>query len=113
MGDGQLLAHEAAAFGLDHAEIGRLLASHWQLPATILRAIGQHHETEGVWQDKVEAVVNLAETLSRALDIPASPHNRVLSLNTAALDYLGLNWEMPEMADLIGRSRARFAYACS
>jgi hypothetical protein len=42
-----------------------------------------------------------------------SPHNRVRSLNVSALDYLGLNWQMPEMADLVGRSRARFAYACS
>ena len=113
IGDGQLLAHEAAAFGLDHAEVGRLLTSHWQLPTSILQAIGRHHETDGIWHSKLEAVINLAETLSRALDIPASPHNRVLSLNAAALDYLGLNWAMPEMADLIGRSRARFTYACS
>ncbi len=111
--DGNLLAHEAAAFGLDHTEVGLLLASYWQLPPVILQAIRRHHDSGGDWQNKVQAVVNLAETLTRALDIPASPHNRVLSLNTSALEYLGLNWEMPEMADLIGRSRARFAYACS
>ena len=88
-----------------------MLGSHWQLPPVILQAIQGHHDTGGEWTNKLQAVVNLAETLTRAFDIPMSPHNRVLSLNAAALDYLGLNWAMPEMADLIGRCRARFAYA--
>jgi len=111
IGDGKLLALEAAAFGLDHCALGVLLGSHWQLPPVILQAIQGHHDTGGEWTNKLQAVVNLAETLTRAFDIPMSPHNRVLSLNAAALDYLGLNWAMPEMADLIGRCRARFAYA--
>lgn len=111
IGDGNLLALEAAVFGLDHCALGVLLARHWQLPPVILQAIEGHHHTGKAWLNKIQAVVNLAETLTRAFDIPMSPHNRVLSLNAAALDYLGLNWAMPEMADLIGRCRARFAYA--
>jgi putative nucleotidyltransferase with HDIG domain len=50
IGDGKLLALEAAAFGLDHCALGVLLGSHWQLPPVILQAIQGHHDTGGEGQ---------------------------------------------------------------
>ena len=111
IGNGQLLVLEKAAFGLDHTELGLLLGEYWQLPPVILQAIRRHHDGADAWQGKVPALVNLAETLAAALDIPPSPHNQVLKVNNSTLEYLELRWDMPEFADLLGRSRARFAYA--
>jgi putative nucleotidyltransferase with HDIG domain len=110
MQGGDLLELEAAAFGLNHCKVGMLLASHWQLPQNILLAIGTHHDSSDRWQNKLHAVINLAETICRGLDLPQSPHNHVLSVNTSALEYLGLNWSSPELQDLFARSRVRFAY---
>ena len=108
---GDLLVLERERYGLDHAQIGLLLATHWQLPVVIRPAIAGHHERGWHWQGKLQAVMILAETLARALDLPPSPENRVLRVNSAALDYLGLSWDRPEMQDLFERSRARFATA--
>jgi putative nucleotidyltransferase with HDIG domain len=107
---GDLLALEAEAFGLNHCQVGMLLASHWQLPQNILLAIGTHHDLSDRWQNKLHAVINLAETICRGLDLPHSPHNHVMSVNTTALEYLGLDWSSPELQDLFARSRVRFAY---
>ena len=111
LAQGDLIARERERYGLDHAQIGLLLASHWKLPPRILQAINSHHDTGSAWRHKLQAVINLAETLAQALDLPYSPHNRVLTVNTAALDFLGLRWDMPEMQDLFERCRARFAIA--
>ena len=105
-----LLTLEAGAFGLNHCKVGLLLASYWQLPQNIMLAITTHHDTNNHWQNKLHAVINLAETICRGLDLPHSPHNRVLSVNASALDYLGLSWESPALQDLFARSRVRFAY---
>lgn len=107
---GDLLALEAEAFGLNHCEVGLLLASYWQLPKNIMLAIGTHHDSSDRWQNKLHAVINLAETICRGLDLPHSLHNRVRSVNASALEYLGLRWDSPELEDLFARSRVRFAY---
>ena len=107
---GNLLELEADAFGLNHCEVGLLLASYWQLPQNIMLAIGTHHDSSNRWQNKLHAVINLAETICRGLDLPHSPHNHVMSVNASALEYLGLRWDSAEIQDLFARSRVRFAH---
>lgn len=104
--DGRLVEREAAAFGVDHAEIGGALARHWELPEDFVAAIRQHHD-DTVVTSKLQAVINLAESLTRALDIPPSPKNRLTKLNAPAVAALGLRWDSPEMLDCFGRCRAR------
>lgn len=108
--DGRLIEREAAAFGVDHARIGSALAEHWALPDDFVAAIRTHHD-DSIVTGKLQAVINLAETLSHALDIPPSPKNRVVTLNVAAVAALGLDWGSPQMRDCFGRCRARFAQA--
>lgn len=108
---GDLLAREVEVFGLDHCQVGVLLASFWNLPKNIMWAIGSHHDDNTTWNNALQAVVNLAESLSRALDLPHSPHGRVTFINQSALDFLHLRWDSAEMADCFGRCRARFDYA--
>lgn len=108
--DGRLLEREAETFGMDHTQIGALLAQHWNLPDEFSQAIANHHRTDSV-TCPLQAIVSLSESLVRALDIPPSPKNRVAYVNEAALATLGLDWDTPEMHDCFGRSRARFANA--
>ena len=110
MHGGDLLTLESAGFGLNHCEVGLLLANYWKLPQNIMLAIGTHHDSSDRWQNKLHAVINLAETICRGLDLPHSAHNRVTSVNTSALDYLGLDWDSPALEDLFARSRVRFAH---
>lgn len=105
--DGRLLEREAAIFGIDHAKAGALLARHWQLPEDFVSAIETHHD-DLIVTSKLQAVINVAESLVRALDIPPSPKNRLTKLNQLAVETLGIDWFSPDMQDCFGRCRARF-----
>ena len=105
--DGLLIEREAETFGVDHAQIGGELALHWQLPEDFVSAIRTHHDANVV-TSKLQAVINVAESLARALDIPPSPKNRLTQLNAPAVAALGVTWSSPELLDCFGRCRARF-----
>lgn len=105
--DDRLLAREAAIFGCDHSQIGAALAGHWQLPADFVSTIRHHHEQHLV-SSRLQALINLAESLSRALDMPASPKNRLTRLNRLAMETLEIEWKDPAMIDCFGRCRARY-----
>ena len=108
--DGRLVEHEQAAFGYDHCLIGCLLAEHWHLPDGVLRAIATHHDEEAP-ENRLQAVVMIAEVLTRALDLPESPNNRVIHVNPLARDLLGIDFSSPAMLDCLGRCRARYRLA--
>lgn len=105
--DGKLLEREAAAFGVDHAMLGAELSRHWGLPDEFVSAIAEHHDG-AVVSSPLQAVINVAESLTRALDIPSSPKNRLTKLNAAAVESLQIVWDSDEMRDCYGRCRARF-----
>lgn len=108
--DGRLIEREAETFGVDHARIGGELAEFWELPEDFVSAIRAHHD-DSIVTSKLQAVINLAESLSRALDIPPSPKNRLTRLNAHAIAALEINWGSQEMLDCFGRCRARFCQA--
>lgn len=108
--DGQLVEHERAAFGYDHCLIGCLLAEHWHLPEGVLRAIATHHDDDAP-ENRLQAVVMIAEVLTRALDLPESPNNRVVRVNPLACELLEIDFSSPAMLDCLGRCRARYRHA--
>jgi len=108
--DGRLIEREREAFGLDHAELGGALAEYWMLPADYVASIRMHHDPL-IANGRLQAVINIAESLARALDIPSSPKNRLTRINQPALQLLGIEWDSPAMADLYGRCRSRFRFA--
>ena len=105
--DGQLFERETAVFGLDHAKVGALLADFWRLPDDFVHAIQSHHD-DTVVKSKLQAVINIAESPTCALDIPASPKSPGTNSNVAAIESLGIVWDSPAMMDCFGRCRARF-----
>jgi putative nucleotidyltransferase with HDIG domain len=107
--DGRLIERKTATFGVDHTQIAAALAAHWELPEDFILSIRDHHE-DAVVTSRLQAVINLAESVSRGLDIPESPKNRVTRLNAKAVDELGIDWGSPAMHDCFGRCRARFQY---
>jgi putative nucleotidyltransferase with HDIG domain len=108
--DGRLLEREASTFGVDHTQIGAALAEYWLLPEDFVSTILTHHD-DRIVTSKLQAAINISESLARALDIPASPKNRLTRLNQPAVDALGIVWDSPVMRDFFGRCRARFLQA--
>jgi HD-like signal output (HDOD) protein len=54
--DMDLLSAERAVFGVDHADIGGVVAQRWKLPHTIVDAIIHHHEVDPGMTPTVAAV---------------------------------------------------------
>jgi putative nucleotidyltransferase with HDIG domain len=104
-----LLEAESTVFGVNHADIGGLVAQQWKLPHTIVDAIIHHHETTGHC-GPLSAVVSLAHAMvpdvltaveafgensgpaaSARADPPAVTHHAImvgLGLDPAAYDDL-------------------------
>ena len=58
---------EKAVLGLDHGEIGRLLANQWNLPERLLEPIAYHHQVEKARYFKKEtSIVHFADIMTRA-----------------------------------------------
>ena len=108
--DDRLLERETALFGVDHSLIGAALATHWHLPDEFALSILDHHK-EHVVSGDLQAIINLAESLARALDIPSSAKNRVTRINRSAMDLLEIDWNAPAMMDCYSRCRARYRHA--
>lgn len=66
--DGLPLALERQHLGIDHAEVGGMVARHWRLAPAVAEAIAGHHEPPpggGALAD----VVHLADNIAHALDL--------------------------------------------
>lgn len=113
-----LLAAETRVFGINHADIGGLVAQAWKLPHTIVDAIIHHHHA-GTHQTAANAAVSLAhamvpEVLAGVDDVgedglpvactvaddPSQTHAEVM---------LGLGIPVETYPDLLDSARSRYA----
>ncbi|MCE1170265.1 MAG: HDOD domain-containing protein [Azovibrio sp.] len=104
---------EADLFGLDHCEVGRLVAEHWGLPAEVLGAIFFHHAPDQrAAVNKLVALTHLAELIANALDLPYREENQVAYLSPTVCEVLELDWS-EDLSPLLGQIEARFRYAAT
>lgn len=104
---------EAELFGMDHCEVGRLVAEHWNLPAEVADAIFFHHAPdERAAANKLVALTHLAELIANALDLPYREENQVAHLSSAVCRALELDWS-ESLAPLLGQIEARYRYAAT
>ncbi len=82
---------EAEILGFTHAEAGRLLAEHWNLPAKLTGIIAHHHHPSAAGPFGVEAaIVHLADILARALGLGSGGGDKVPPRDAAAWPALKL-----------------------
>ncbi len=61
---------EKAVLGFDHAELGKVLCESWQLPESLLSAIGNHHEPDFSDEFQLEsAILHVANHAAHALEL--------------------------------------------
>lgn len=97
------LATERKLFGVDHTQIGQLLATQWSFPPSLIDAIRHHHDPEGAdAHSMLGRIVYLADLLmsrfNTGLELERI-HTRKLETSLAALDLEGT--QMPDLVDLI------------
>jgi putative nucleotidyltransferase with HDIG domain len=84
-------AAEAEILGCTHAEIGRLLAQRWNLPAKLITIIEHHHAPAAAGAWAVEAsIVHLADILARALSLGYGGDDKVPTLDRSGWELLKL-----------------------
>ncbi|MDR1850195.1 MAG: HDOD domain-containing protein [Zoogloeaceae bacterium] len=104
---------ERAMFGVDHCEVGRIIAEHWQLPKEITDAIAHHHApADKIAGNPIVASVHLAEMIVQALDLPHRDLNYVSRLSSIACRALEIDWDKDNLS-LLGAIDARYQYALS
>lgn len=105
-----LVEAEQYHFGLDHTQIGKMIAEHWKLPIHVIAAIAQHHQPDKGLTDKLVAVTHVAEVLANALNLGHRQGNQVAHLSPVACNLLRLDFS-EDMQHLFGRIEARTEYA--
>lgn len=90
-GDGWLLEAEQAVLGIDHQQVGLMLAESWKFPLPIRRAIGNHHRPEAEDFGGLASVVHAANAIVHALDLAGEPDALVPPVMDAAWDSLRLD----------------------
>ncbi|GAA1935379.1 HDOD domain-containing protein [Nocardioides marmoribigeumensis] len=94
-----LLSAERAVFGVDHADIGGVVAQRWKLPHTIVDAIIHHHDIDPGMTPTVAAVsvahAMVADVLHGQDDAPsaedAPPAEDVAASHGVLLQALGID----------------------
>lgn len=95
------LEAERAVLGLDHAQAGAAMAEKWNLPASLADAIACHHNPLGAQHGNVglACTTNIADGLCLSLGIGVGGDGLLSSLQTEAVEALGLSGRLDEVAD--------------
>jgi putative nucleotidyltransferase with HDIG domain len=83
---------EMEILGFTHADVGRLLAERWNLPAKLTSVIARHHAPPGDGPYRVEtAIIHIADIFARGLDLGTGGDDRIPPLDPGAWRLLGLS----------------------
>lgn len=93
--------HEAEdqIFGFNHADLGLLLAMHWNLPSALAEPIGYHHNVSAANSvPKTVAVVSIASDIANFLEncVTGDAQKIPNSINATARKILGISDEQLE-----------------
>jgi putative nucleotidyltransferase with HDIG domain len=92
---------EKKLIGIDHAQVGGLMAEKWSLPASLGEAIRFHHYPAAAPNPTLPAIVNLANSLAIHR---AHPENGLFSddISPETLEILGIDPEaIPKITELV------------
>jgi putative nucleotidyltransferase with HDIG domain len=86
---------EREVLGIDHAEVGGLLAETWRFPPELHAAVAGHHAPDGSLAD----LIHLADAVAHALGLARSVDEMVMPIDPAAWQRLGL--DAPKLAAVL------------
>jgi putative nucleotidyltransferase with HDIG domain len=86
-----MITAEDEVLGYNHAEVGKLLAEKWNLPAKLVQVIAHHHEPGIAGGFMMEAaIVHLADIFCRALNIGFGGDHKIPPVDKPAWESLKL-----------------------
>lgn len=102
---------ERAVLGIDHAQVGQLLTTHWKFPVGLSEAIARHHEPDGsTTRISLAGILHLANVISHALDIAGDIDEAVPPIDPAA--WAALASSAIDFRSVFEEVDAQFESAC-
>ncbi len=83
---------EREVLGLDHAEVGGLLAEIWHFPKSLRVAVAEHHQPALDGGDALAGLMHLADVTAHGLGLAQSPDEQVMPLDPGVWQRLGGDW---------------------
>jgi HD-like signal output (HDOD) protein len=102
-----LRSAEKAVLGVDHADIGGVVAQRWKLPHTIVDAIIHHHDVDPGMTPMVAAVSLAHAMVPDVLTEDDLPRGNVAATHGVLLESLGIPRE--DYPSVLEAARARYA----
>lgn len=108
-----LFEAERKLLGVDHGEVGAMVARRWNLPDAIVDALHNHHSTDVSKRSKLIDLITVADIVSRGLEIGNPGDDLIPSLEADMLERLGLDMaiiieHLPEIDELSRSSDSLF-----
>jgi HD-like signal output (HDOD) protein len=92
---------EREALGVDHPQVGALLAARWGLPAVLAEAIRYHEQPDDATADSLADVVHVANGIVQQYGLPELAGLPPASISDLAMNRLGLG--TPEVHRIVER----------
>ena len=86
-----LVVAERDILGMDHAEVGGMLAATWHFPESLCQAVAEHHSPASALADSLANVVHIADAFAHALELSGSPTELAMAVDRTAWVRLGLD----------------------
>jgi len=102
--DCPLVVAERDVLGLDHAEVGGLLADAWHFPPALRAALAEHHAPAAATADSPADLIHVADAIAHGLGLGQSAGELVMPVDQTAWQRLGVGAEkiarvLPQVVD--------------
>ena len=91
--DCPLVIAERDILGLDHAEVGGLLAEAWRFPDSLHQAVAHHHAPAGALANSLANVVHVADAFAHAMGLANASDELMMPVDRTAWERLALDGE--------------------
>ena len=93
-----LVQAERDVLGLDHAEVGGMLAASWHFPTSLCEAVSEHHAPASAPGSSLANLIHVADITSHALGLGKNNEEQVMPLDKTAWERMGGDWLAYEKA---------------
>jgi len=105
-----LIQAERDVLGIDHTEVGAMLADAWHFPAILREAVADHHAPASAAGNSLANLIHVADLTAHALGFTQSDEEQVAPLDRTAWERLGGDWVA--YAKALPEIEAGFEEAC-
>ena len=86
-----LVVAERDILGMDHTEVGRMLAETWRFPPALLEAVAEHHAPAGATAGSLANLIHVADAIAHGLGVGNAVDELVMPVERTAWQRLGLD----------------------